>query len=57
MYYSFNDFEEEELRSEMKRTGELAIPRKIKILENRNKIAIKSNGNEAIKLYQLENVE
>ncbi|CAM4235999.1 MAG: hypothetical protein E7L01_22880 [Paenibacillus macerans] len=57
LYYSFNDFEEEELRSEMKRTGELAIPRKIKILENRNKIAIKSNGNEAIKLYQLENVE
>lgn len=57
LYYSFNDFEEEELRSEMKRTGEFTIQRKIKVLENGNKIVIKLKENEILKLYELENVK
>ncbi|MBU8711086.1 hypothetical protein NST23_14925 [Brevibacillus sp. FSL K6-0770] len=57
LYYSFNDFEEKEIRNELKGTGELTVPRKIKVLENRNEIAIKSSEHGTIKLYKLENVE
>lgn len=57
LYYSFNDFEEEELRSEMKRTGEIAIQRKIKVLENGGKVVVRLKGNEDLKLYELENIE
>jgi len=57
LYYSFNDFEEEELRGEMKRTGEIAIQRKIKVLQNGGKVVIKLKGNEDFKLYELENIE
>ncbi|GAA0137060.1 hypothetical protein YSY43_39010 [Paenibacillus sp. YSY-4.3] len=54
VYISFNDFEEDEIMRQLKETGQIVFPRKIKIIETDKKIAVVSKCN--MKLYELEDV-
>lgn len=55
VYYSFNDFEDDEIRGHYEKTGEVRFPRRVLVVDGGNDIWVDSRG--WLKRYELEETQ